>query len=417
MKAVDDPRSPRAKKHDLAEVLTCIVAGYVTGHITLRRCLGWCRRHVKWLRKRGLSLKNGIASLSTVSRLLAGIDEELFLFVFIQWIGEIVQTKGVHLAVDGKAVKGAAAKVKGERAPMLLNVVEAATGLVLAHLPIPDKESEITSIPELLKYLNIQGSIITTDALGTQTSVMEQVIRQGGHFVMMVKKNQPNSYEEIIRLFETIEKDRKRMATEPAYQSQYPELNQKYDEISCFEKNRDRYEYREYRIINDPACVSRAKKEWPFLKSVGYVEQTRIRLVRDREGNDITPDRETFRREGSSRQPSPRKGDEEKDDIQVVGIVSDMEMSAEDMGKCKRDHWSVENRLHHVLDNTFREDRSPAKKSKNNLALIRKFAYNLLRLAQIQKNLSLPMTEIMDLLCDDKVLLGKYIFHEIESFY
>lgn len=417
MKAVDDPRSPRAKKHDLAEVLTCIVAGYVTGHITLRRCLGWCRRHVKWLRKRGLSLKNGIASLSTVSRLLAGIDEELFLFVFIQWIGEIVQTKGVHLAVDGKAVKGAAAKVKGERAPMLLNVVEAATGLVLAHLPIPDKESEITSIPELLKYLNIQGSIITTDALGTQTSVMEQVIRQGGHFVMMVKKNQPNSYEEIIRLFETIEKDRKRMATEPAYQSQYPELNQKYDEISCFEKNRDRYEYREYRIINDPACVSRAKKEWPFLKSVGYVEQTRIRLVRDREGNDITPDRETFRREGSSRQPSPRKGDEEKDDIQVVGIVSDMEMSAEDMGKCKRDHWSVENRLHHVLDDTFREDRSPAKKSKNNLALIRKFAYNLLRLAQIQKNISLPMTEIMDLLCDDKVLLGKYIFHEIESFY
>lgn len=417
MKAVDDPRSPRAKKHDLAEVLTCIVAGYVTGHITLRRCLGWCRRHVKWLRKRGLSLKNGISSLSTVSRLLAGIDEELFLFVFIQWIGEIVQTKGVHLAVDGKAVKGAAAKVKGERAPMLLNVVEAATGLVLAHLPIPDKESEITSIPELLKYLNIQGSIITTDALGTQTSVMEQVIRQGGHFVMMVKKNQPNSYEEIIRLFETIEKDRKRMATEPAYQSQYPELNQKYDEISCFEKNRDRYEYREYRIINDPACVSRAKKEWPFLKSVGYVEQTRIRLVRDREGNDITPDRETFRREGSSRQPSPRKGDEEKDDIQVVGIVSDMEMSAEDMGKCKRDHWSVENRLHHVLDDTFREDRSPAKKSKNNLALIRKFAYNLLRLAQIQKNLRLPMTEIMDLLCDDKVLLGKYIFHEIESFY
>ena len=417
MKAVDDPRSPRAKKHDLAEVLTCIVAGYVTGHITLRRCLGWCRRHVKWLRKRGLSLKNGIVSLSTVSRLLAGIDEELFLFVFIQWIGEIVQTKGVHLAVDGKAVKGAAAKVKGERAPMFLNVVEAATGLVLAHLPISDKESEITSIPELLKYLNIQGSIITTDALGTQTSVMEQVIRQGGHFVMMVKKNQPNSYEEIIRLFETIEKDRKRMATEPAYQSQYPELNQKYDEISCFEKNRDRYEYREYRIINDPACVSRAKKEWPFLKSVGYVEQTRIRLVRDREGNDITPDRETFRREGSSRQPSPRKGDEEKDDIQVVGIVSDMEMSAEDMGKCKRNHWSVENRLHHVLDDTFREDRSPAKKSKNNLALIRKFAYNLLRLAQIQKNLRLPMTEIMDLLCDDKVLLGKYIFHEIESFY
>lgn len=412
-----DPRSPRAKKHDLAEVLACIIAGYATGHITLRRCLGWCQRHVKWLQKCGLALKNGTASLSTVSRLLSGIDEELFLCVFIQWIGEIVQTKGVHLAVDGKAVKAAAAKVKGERAPMLLNVLEAATGLVLAQLPIPDKESEITNIPELLKYLNIQESIVTTDALGTQTSVMEQVIRQGGHFVMMVKKNQPNSYEEITSLFEAVGEDRERMAADPAYQSLYPEFNRKYDEKSCFEKNRDRHEYRDYRIINDPSCVSKTKKEWPFLKSVGYVEQTRILLVRDKDGNDITPDRETFQREGSIRQPSPHKGDEEKDDIQVVGIVSDMEMRAEDMGKCKREHWGVENRLHHVLDDTFREDRSPAKKSKNNLALIRKFAYNILRLAQIQNSLSLPMTEMMDLLCDDEALLRKYIFQEIESFY
>ena len=417
MKAVDDPRSPRAKKHDLAEMLACIVAGYVTGHTTLRRCLGWCRRHEKWLRKCGLTLKNGIASLSTVSRLLAEIDEELFLCVFIQWIGEIVQTKGAHLAVDGKAVRAAAVKVKGERAPMFLNVVEAATGIVLAQLPIPDKESEITSIPELLKYLDIRESIITTDALGTQTTVMEQIIRQGGHFVMMVKRNQPNSYEEIVRLFEDVERDRERMAAESAYQPQYPEFHKKYDEMSCFEKNRDRYEYRDYRIINDSAYVSRTQKEWPFLQSVGYVKQTRIYLVRDKEGDDITPDRETFQREGSIRQPSPRKGDEEKDDIQIVGMVSDMKMSAEDMGKCKREHWSVENRLHHVLDDTFREDRSPAKKSKNNLALIRKFAYNLLRLAQIQNNLSLPMTEMMDLLCDDGMLLEKYIFGEIESFY
>lgn len=417
MKAVEDPRSPREKKHELAEVLTYIVAGYVTGHITLRRCLGWCRRHEKWLRKKGLALKNGIASLSTVSRLLSGVDEELFLFVFIEWIGEIVQTKGAHLAVDGKALKAAAAKVRGERAPMLLNAVEAATGLVLAQLPIPDKESEITAIPELLKYLDIRGSVITTDALGTQTSVMEQILRQGGHFVLMVKKNQPNSYEEILQQFESVKKDRERKKQDGAYQSLYPELEGKYDEITYFEKNRDRHEYREYRIINDAACVSRTKKEWPFLKSIGYVEQTRIRIVRDRAGNDITPNRESFLREGVPGQSVLRKGDGEKDDIQVVGMVSDMEMSAKDMGKCKRAHWGVENRLHHVLDDTFREDRSPAKGSKNNLALIRKYAINILRLAQIQQKLTLPMTEMMDLFCDDKSLLGKYVFGPIESLY
>ena len=417
MKAVEDPRSPRAKKHELAAVLTCLVAGYVSGHITLRRCLGWCRRKESELKELGLPLKNGIASLSTVSRLLSTIDEMLFLFVFIEWVGSIVSTKGVHLAVDGKAMRAAAEKCRGKGAPMMLHMMEAATGLVLAQLPIPDKENEITNIPDLLSYFEIEGSTVTADALNTQTNVMEQIIRQGGHFVMMVKRNQPNSYEEIMEQFKAMEEDRKQKEKNPAYQTKYPEYIEKYDEGEYSERNRDRHEYREYRIINDASFVTKTKKEWPFLKSVGYVEQTRILVVRDEAGNDVTPSKEKFREEGSPRQPMPGRGDKEKDDIQIVGIISDREMSAEEMGKCKRDHWSVENRLHHVLDDTFREDRSPAKGSKNNLALIRKFALNILRLAQNQMKINLPISEMMDMFCDDMNLLGKYIFREIESLY
>ena len=417
MKAVEDPRSPREKKHELAAVLTCLVAGYTSGHTTLRRCLGWCRRHEKWLRKNGLSLPYGIASLSTVSRLLSTIDEYQFLFIFIEWIGSIVSTKGVHLAVDGKAIRAAAEKCKGKRAPMMLHVLEAATGLVLAQLPIPDKESEITNIPQLLSYLDLEGSTVTADALNTQTSVMEQIIDQGGHFVMMVKRNQPVSYEEIVRQFGEMKEDKRRMEKDPAYQTLYPEYREKYDEVAYAEKNRDRYEYREYRIINDASFVTRTKKQWPFLRSVGYVEQTRILVVRDADGNDITPSKEKFMAEGSARQPSPGKGDREKDDIQVVGIISDKSMTAEEMGRCKREHWSVENRLHHVLDDTFREDRSSARGSRNNLALIRKIALNILRLVQIQTDNQSPISEMMDLLNDDKDLLGKYIFGRIESLY
>ena len=417
MKTVDDPRSPRKKKHELAVVLTCLVAGYVTGHTTLRRCLGWCRRHENWLKKMGLPMPNGTASLSTVSRLLSKVDEELFLFSFIEWIGEIVSTKGVHLAVDGKTIRAAAEKCKGKRAPMMLHVLEAATGLVIAQLPIPDKESEITNIPELLSYLDIRGSTITADALNTQTSVMEQILRQGGHFVMMVKRNQPNSYQEIVDQFEAIKADRERMKRDPLYQTMYPEYIEKYSEMVYSEKNRDRYEYREYRIINDASFVSKTEKQWPFLRSVGYVEQTRILVVRDEEGEDITPSKEEFILKGSPRQPAPGKGDREKDDIQVVGIISDKEMSAAEMGRCKRDHWSVENRLHHVLDDTFREDRSPARGSRNNLALIRKFSLNVLRLVQIQTGIQDPISEMMDMLNDDKDMLGRYVFSPIESLY
>ena len=140
-------------------------------------------------------------------------------------------------------------------------------------------------------------------------------------------------------------------------------------------------------------------------------------MIRNADGEDITPDEETFRGKGTFRQPKPKTGDREEADIQTVGLISDIEMTAEDMGRCKREHWTVENRLHHVLDDTFREDRSPAKGSKNNLALIRKFAYNILRLAMIHLSTERPMTEMMDLFSDDKELLERYLFNGIESFY
>ena len=417
MRMVPDPRCKWKKKHDMAEVLTCLVAGYVTGHTTLRRCLAWCARHLKWLKKMGLGLQNGIASIATVSRMLSGMDEELFLFAFMEWVGEILDTKGLHLAIDGKAIRAAASKVRGTKAPMLLNAVDTATGLVLAQLPIQNKECEITQIPELLKLLDIRGSVITTDAIGTQTSVMEQIRGQGGHFLLMVKKNQPLSYEEIVRQFGELEKDRERMRREGAYRSQYPELMETYDEAVSFEKNRDRYEYRKYQACSHPDIVSRARKEWPFLKSVGCVRQTRILVIRDANGTDITPDEKTFREKGTFRQPKPEAGDHERADIQTVGLISDMEMTAAEMGRCRREHWTVENRLHHVLDDTFREDRSPAKGSKNNLALIRKFAYNILRLAMLHLSTERPMTEMMDLFSDDGELLERYLFKGIESFY
>lgn len=135
-----------------------------------------------------LPLKNGIASPSTACRLLSGIDEELFALEFMEWIGEIMDTKGIHLAVDGKALRAGMEKVKDFRAPMILNAVDAATGLVAAQMPIKNKDCEIKAIPELLKLLDIKGSVVTADAVGTQTQIMEQILSQEGHFVLMVKR-------------------------------------------------------------------------------------------------------------------------------------------------------------------------------------------------------------------------------------
>lgn len=206
MRMVPDSRCGRKTKHDQAEVLTCIVIGFLVGRTTIRRSLKWCKYHLGWL-KGYMILENGIASPSTACRLLGRIDECLFAMAFMEWIGEILSTRGIHLVIDGKALRAAASKVMS---PMVMNALDAATGLVVAQLPIPDKGCEQNAIPELLKLLDVRESIITIDAIGTQTNIMEQIIVEGGHFVLTVKKNQPTAYDEIMKFFEEITADYKK---------------------------------------------------------------------------------------------------------------------------------------------------------------------------------------------------------------
>ena len=226
MRVVPDPRCGRETKHDHAEVLVCLVAGFLAGRTTIRRSLKWCGRNLEELRKH-IPLKNGIASPSTASRILSGIDEELFALEFMEWAGEIVGTKGTHLAIDGKALRAAIEKVKGSRSPMVMNAMDVATGLVVAQVPLRDKDCEITAIPELLKLLDISGTTVTTDAVGTQTEVMEQVLRQEGHFVLMVKGNQPQSYEEITKYLGEMSEDHKKMQKDKDYKPRHPEMQEK----------------------------------------------------------------------------------------------------------------------------------------------------------------------------------------------
>lgn len=239
--------------------------------------LKWCRKHLKWLQEI-LPLENGIASVPTACRILSGIDEELFALIFMEWIGSIVSTKGIHLAIDGKALRAAMNKVRDHRAPMVLNAIDAVTGLVLAQVPMEKKDCEITAIPELLKLLDITGSVVTIDAIGTQTEIMKKIIGKGGSFVLTVKKNQPEAYGEIMDYFDGIgAKARKDGAALESY-----------EKIKSHEKNRDRHEHRIYEASWDCTCISKFKEEWGFLKTVGRSRQVRIPLERDDKGIDIS---------------------------------------------------------------------------------------------------------------------------------
>lgn len=355
-----------------------------------------------------MKLKHGIASPSTITRMLSGIDEELALYAFMEWIGQIVDSKGTHLAIDGKALRGATEKVKGMTTPMLLNVVETVRGLILAQLPVESKTNEITIIPELLRLLDIRGSIVTIDAIGTQAAIMEQIHEQEGHFVLTVKKNQPDAYEEIHTFMDKLEMEQKKKKEGVLLDSVTRELLEKYEESSSMERNRDRNEYRMCQVYQDAANLTKSQKEWPHVKSLGRIKQVRIPIEKDRLGNDVTPSKEEFIK---------KVPEESRKDIQCTALISDLILTAEELGSVKRTHWSIENRLHHVLDDTFREDRSPARKSRNNLSLIRKYAYNILRLAMNETGMTNIMTEMMDCFCDNALLRERYVFRGITSLY
>lgn len=410
MEYVPDYRCGRKTRHSQPEMLICLIAGYACGRISVSRALEWCRCNEGFL-KDYITLEHGIASEATISRMLSGIDEEIFALELMAWAGETINGSGRHIIIDGKALRGATERVKNGNTPYILNAIDAATKLVLGHLAIEEKTNEITAIPQLLELLEIKDNVFTIDAIGTQTKIMEKITEDGGHFVLQVKKNQPTMYDDILTGFESHEKVATKGEKDPRDGKQEEE---KYSSWSSVEKNRERIEYRECHACSNAEFLECVREgETPYIKSVGCITQIRVPIEKNADGEDITVSREEFLRTGSHRKPIITEGDGIRDDIQRVGIISDMKLDAEKMAEYKREHWRIENNLHHVLDDVFREDRSTATKSKNNLAVIRKAAYNLLCLAIIMEQPEWGIQRMMDYFCDSHEMLGKYVFSGI----
>ena len=411
MRMVIDPRCGRKTKHDHAEILTYLAAGYLAGRDSVRRCLQWCRNHIDFLRQH-LELKNGIASPATVSRILGNIDEEIFCLAFIEWMTGILNTKGINIAIDGKALRGSTEKIRNRKTPYILNAIDTATALVIAQLPIAEKENEITAIPKLLKLLNIQESLVTIDAVGTVQSVIDTINEKEADYLLTVKKGNPLTYQETKEMFAELGQENERITAHPGQTVTYEKQMDSYDIFKTIEKNRSRMEYRTMQICHNTDLITICKKQ-KEIKTVGWLEQIRIPMEKDKDGNDITPAYEDFIKNGTVRRPRITTGDDLTDDIHQVGLISSREMSAQETLKIKRNHWKIENSLHYVLDDLFREDRSSARKCKNNLAVIRKIAYNLLRIAILREKTESGPTEMRDQFNDDLTLIEKYAFRGI----
>lgn len=394
--------------HDSAEILTYIIMAYLCGRHSLRRALQWAQNNIGYLRKY-MKLENGIASVSTVHRLLRDIDSYEFNCIFMMWVAQLLRNRRLVISIDGKGLRGATDRISNGKTPYILNAIDVATRLVIAQLPIAEKANEISEIPKLLGLLDLTGNIITIDAIGTQWRIMDIIGEKGGFYLLTVKENQPGLKAEIFGHFRTV-----RRILERGLKTAEEE---KYERCESCELNRGRIEYRTMETIQANPIAGRDELAFDYIRTIGIHEQIRIPVERDHNGNDITPDYNAFRKQAIERTKEKRKRESSYDDEYLCeGIITNKEMSAEEMARLKRDHWTIENNLHHVLDDLFREDRSSARKTKNNLSLIRKICFNVCQAGIHNEYPKYGTTQMMDMFSDNKELLAQYIFNGIKAF-
>ncbi len=324
---VVDGRKARGKRYDLAGLLVVLVLAKLAGMQSLLGASDWIQDQEVLLRK-GLQLSwKRMPCANTYGYALARLDSQQVNAALAAWFvrqeaenrcGEepsrlAVQPsqRHVHLAVDGKALKGTGKQLYGGEEPQkqVLHVYEVHTGIVLQQCPIAQEHNEVSTLKPLLTEVLCKGRILTSDAAQSYHQFGRLVRRAGGDVVLFIKDNTPVTRADPELFFEDEQADRRTW--------------QSFEQI---EKGHGRLERRQ--ITTSPDLNEYLRRDW------GEVGQV-FRVQRERTSKD-------------------------KQSVEVVygwTTLSQKRCSSERLSQVIRAHWAVENRLHWRRDVTLGEDR------------------------------------------------------------
>ena len=199
---LQDPRVNRTRKHNLLDIIAIALCGVICGADSWVEIEAYGKAKYAWL-QRFLQLPNGIPSHDTFGRVFAAIRPEQFQACFGCWMAELGERLGLkQIAIDGKTLRGSHDRGQGKGALHLVSAWAVANHLTLGQEAVAPKSNEITAIPKLLALLDLDGALVTIDAMGCQKEIAQQIVAQGGDYVLAVKANQPTLYEAIQRLDE-----------------------------------------------------------------------------------------------------------------------------------------------------------------------------------------------------------------------
>ena len=331
---VMDIRQEKKVLHKMADIILLVFFA------TLANADDWVeiemfgKEHEAFLRNY-LELQNGIPSHDTLQRVFAMVPSEFLECFQKKWNEMLSSDEGEKvkrlLAIDGKTQRGNGNK--NQRPNHIVSAVDE-RGFCLGQKRVEEKTNEIKAIPELLDHLNIKGTIITTDAMGTQTAIVKKIRQKRADYVLALKANQGSLLEDVREYFTD------------------KELREKCAYKKRIEKAHGNLEKREYWQTEDISWLSQ-KKEWSGLKSIIMTRNT----ITGADG--ITTVEERY-------------------------FISSLPSNIEEAERAVRGHWMIES-YHWHLDVTFREDGNHTleKQASYNLNIIRKLALNMLKILEV----------------------------------
>jgi len=344
-----DPRVNRRKEHDLIDVLVIAICTLLCGGESFNDMEDFGLAKEDWF-KTFLSLRHGIPSHDTFNRVFAALDPKGFLDCFLRWTQSLRQAVPREIvALDGKALRRALNK--DQSVQYVVSAWAESNGLVLGQWKVADKSNEITAVPELLRVLELAGCIVTLDAMGCQKKIAREIVEADADYVLALKGNQEKVHEEVKSFLDATldEKNRKRPQG-----AQIAKDVQTLKEYETVEKDHGRIETRRY-YQSDHLDWFADKEKWEGLNSVGMVES-----LREIHG-EVTRERRYY--------------------------LCSLKLDVETFARAVRSHWGVENKVHWIMDVSFREDQSRAREgyAAQNLAMLRRLALNLLKREKTKK--------------------------------
>ena len=329
---LSDPRRRHGQRHRLLDVIVIALCAVIAGSDTWQEVETFAQRRRDWL-ARFLDLDNGVPSHDTFERIFDRLDPLALQRCLLSWLRALADGLKIgHIAIDGKTARRSGSPTRGIKALHLVSAWATEYSLTLGQVATQEKSNEITAIPELLELLDLEGALVTIDAMGCQKAIAAKIVEGGGDYVLTVKDNQEHLREDVIDCLCAALDDEEAKSDTYEYE----------------DKGHGRIEKRWITVITDPEGI-RDQERWAKLKVVGsyYVERTVAG----------------------------------KTSCEMRFFIGSREMSAKRYGDVIRGHWGIENGLHWSLDVSFREDDSRIQKRNagTNFALLRKIALSLLK--------------------------------------